>query len=351
MAVALAVAIPPAAGAVVPLKLGLHLETATPAEFSRIAVGGADLVRLPVKWGHVQPLPDGPYDWSEYDALIGDAATAGLPVLPVIVGSPRYARPGPAEEPTRAVDRRRFNAFVESLAARYGPGGAFWTEHPEIPPRPVGAWQLWNEPNLSHYWAGSPNAREYVALVRNMRRVILKVQPDAKIVLAGMPEQHSARPASTFLAQMYRVKGFSGLFDVAAVHAYAKRGSGVATVVRRIRGVLDAAGDTGKPIWITELGWGSAGPVGDGRVTTPDGQAQRLSEAFTTLANGAATSKVQRVIWYSWRDPIFVPGGYDAFGLHTGLFDSAGVPKPAWSTFSALAGGTLDMQPLPVPEP
>ena len=340
-----------------PLKLGLHVEQARPSDFVRIAAGGADMVRAPIKWPHVQPVADGPYLWAEYDALIGDAASAGLPVLPVIAGSPRYARPGPAEQPTRRVDRRRFTAFVSALAARYGPGGGFWAEHPEIPLHPIGAWQLWNEPNLSHYWAGAPDAREYVSLVRIMRAAILAAQPDAKIVLAGMPEQRVVRPASDFLSQMYEVRGFSRLFDVAAVHGYAKRGSGVATVVRRLRATLDAGGDKGKPIWVTELGWGSAGPAKDPRVTTPEGQGQRLSEAFATLNRLSATYRIQRVLWYDWRDPVAPTGVPDHFSFHTGLFDLSGLPKPAWPVFVALAAGTdtgqepLEPETPPEPEP
>lgn len=340
-----------------PLKLGVHVEEAPQSDFARIAAGGADMVRAPIKWPHVQPVADGPYLWAEYDTLIGNAAAAGLPVLPVIAGSPRYARPGPAEQPTRRVDRRRFIAFVTALAGRYGPGGAFWTERPEIPVHPIGAWQLWNEPNLSHYWAGAPDAREYVSLVRIMRRAIRSAQPDAKIVLAGMPEQHASRPASDFLAQMYEVRGFPRLFDVAAVHGYAKRGGGVATVVRRMRAALDAGGDESKPIWVTELGWGSAGPAKDPRVTTPEGQGQRLTEAFSTLSRLSAEYRVQRVLWYDWRDPVAPAGLPDHFSFHTGLFDLGGLPKPVWPVFVALAAGTdagqgpLEPEPQPAPAP
>jgi hypothetical protein len=350
---ATAVTAPAPAASAAEVLLGLHAESATPAELQRIAQGGADLLRAPIKWGHVQPVKRGPYNWIEYDTLIGDAALAGIRVLPVVVGSPRYARPGPAEQPTRKRDLAQFTKFVRKLAQRYGPGGKFWIARPEIPPRPVSAWQIWNEPNLSHYWAGSPDPEEYAAFLERTAAAIHDSQPDAKIVLAGMPEQKARTSGSRFLEDLYAQKGFSNLFDAAAVHAYSKRGTGPLTTVRRIRGVMTRNGDPRKPIWVTELGWGTAGPEGDPRVTTFDGQAANLSESFQRLALQADRLRLASIIWYDWRDRQPTAVDIDHFSFHTGLFSREGEPKPAWPVFASLAKGDPGSGPLPdeTPEP
>ncbi len=329
------------------VQLGLHAETATPAELDRIAHGGADILRTPMKWGHVQPVKRGPYDWTEYDKLIGDAALAGVPVLPVVVGSPRYARPGPAEQPTRKRDVQQFTKFVRALARRYGPGGNFWITRPEIPQVPVTSWQIWNEPNLSHYWAGSPDPEEYAAFLKRTADAIHTSQPGARIVLAGMPEQRARTSGSRFLQELYAQKGFAGSFDVAAVHAYSKRGTGPLTTVRRFRGVMAKNGDPRKPIWVTELGWGSAGPPNDPRVTTADGQAANLSDSFQRLVFHADQLRLASIIWYDWRDRQPTAVEADHFSFHTGLFSLDGEPKPAWPVFASLAQGDPGSGPLP----
>lgn len=350
---AIAMASPSASAAEV--QLGLHAESATPAELERIARGGADILRTPIKWGHVQPVRRGPYNWAEYDALIGDAALAGVPVLPVVVGSPRYARPGPAEQPTRKRDVAQFTKFVRALARRYGPEGNFWTAHSEIPPQPVEAWQVWNEPNLSHYWAGDPDPKEYAAFLERTADAIHVSQPDAKIVLAGMPEQKARTSGSRFLESLYAQKGFSHLFDAVAVHAYSKRRTGPLTTVRRFRGVMARNGDPRKAIWVTELGWGSAGPEGDPRVTDADGQAANLSESFQRLVGEADRLGLGRIVWYDWRDRQPTAVEVDHFSFHTGLFSREGEPKPAWPVFTSLAQGDPGSGPLPedapAPEP
>jgi hypothetical protein len=352
LATALALlALPAGPAQAVEVKLGVHAETATPLEMQRIAEGGADLIRAPIKWGHVQPVKRGPYQWGEYDTLIGNAAMAGLPVLPTIVGSPRYARPGPAEQPTRKRDVSQFMRWARELAGRYGPDGDFWRGHPEIPPQPIGAWQIWNEPNLSFYWAGEPDPAEYAAFLERTAAAIHRSQPGAKIVLAGMPEQRARTAGSRFLEELYSVPGLPKAFDAVAVHAYAKRGSGALTAVRRFRGVMDRGGDEHKPIWVTELGWGSDGPTSDPRVTTAEGQAANLSDSFTRLVQAAGQMRLARIVWYDWRDRRPTPVDTDHFSFHTGLFSLEGEPKPAWPVFAALAHGDPGSGPLEEEEP
>jgi hypothetical protein len=57
-------------------------------------------------------------------------------------------------------------AWATQLVDRYGRGGSLWRAHPEVRPRPITSWQVWNELTLPVYWPSGPNARRYVNLLR-----------------------------------------------------------------------------------------------------------------------------------------------------------------------------------------
>jgi len=54
-------------------------------QFSMESAAGVGIVRQPFEWARVERTP-GHYDFSDYDAFVADAATAGVAVLPVQIG-------------------------------------------------------------------------------------------------------------------------------------------------------------------------------------------------------------------------------------------------------------------------
>ncbi|HET7443054.1 MAG TPA: hypothetical protein VFJ57_00190 [Solirubrobacterales bacterium] len=122
------------------------------------------------------------FDWSGYDAQIGVAAKAGLEVLPFLAGAPRWLVPEAVVPGTHGEARAR---FAGAAVRRYGPRGAFWAENPQLPQRPVRAWQIWNEPNFK-YFVTKPNPAEYGKLVASSYAAIKAVDPGAKVILAGL---------------------------------------------------------------------------------------------------------------------------------------------------------------------
>ena len=90
--------------------------------------------------------------------MFADAAANNVRILPVLIGSPRWANWKPQLPPKDAETRRRFYQFAEAAVARYGPHGEFWRGKPY--PASVRAvdWEVWNEPNLRNYWGeGRPD--------------------------------------------------------------------------------------------------------------------------------------------------------------------------------------------------
>ena len=87
-------------------------------------------------------------------------------------------------------------------------------------PLPIQSWQIWNEPNLHKYFAPHPSATTYARLLAISRNAIKSRDPQARIVLAGMPG-HGDVKAWDFLNRLYTVPGIKNSFDAAALHPYA----------------------------------------------------------------------------------------------------------------------------------
>ena len=85
---------------------------ATPSadQFQRLKRGGVDSVRIPISWGAVEPVQGGALDWSRADSLVSGAASAGIDVLPFLMGAPSWAvseRRGARLRADRSKRRRR----------------------------------------------------------------------------------------------------------------------------------------------------------------------------------------------------------------------------------------------------
>jgi hypothetical protein len=104
--------------------------------------------------------------------------------------------------------------------------------------------------------------------------------------------------------------------------------------VRSARQIMDSRGDTSAPIWVTEVGWASAGPASPFTVGAR-GQAQRIRSTFDTLVSIRNQEHLRGVVYFGWRDGApYAPNFKDFWGLHTGLLTVHGSAKPALQAFS-----------------
>ena len=239
-----------------------------------------------------------PTDFSRADRVIGAAAQRGMTVLPVIMIAPDWAarHPGAFSSPPKGTDA--YARFASALTRRYGPGGSFWTEHPELRPRPVRAWQIWNEPSMREFWHDRPWAKDYVALLRAARIEIKRADPKAKIVLAGLPNK-----SWNDLRRIYRIRGARRYFDAVAFHPFTGKVGGVVEILRRNRRVMRRYRDARTPLYVTELSWPSARGKVDrsyGIETTERGQATRARKALRVLAKHRRSLRIKGVYWYTW---------------------------------------------------
>jgi hypothetical protein len=94
--------------------------------------------------------------------------------------------------------------------------------------------------------------------------------------------------------------------------------------------VMADAGDSGRPTWITEMGWGTSAPSFQAP-TSPARQAELLRSTYDMLIGCRGRWNLQRAYWFGYRDIHPLPGQPDYVGYHTGLLDTGGRQKPAWN--------------------
>jgi hypothetical protein len=296
--------------------------------------GGVGMLRT-VFDGGVQAMPE-PARWVPYDAVMTAAARERIEVLPVLIGIPgdreRLERPR-----TRRV-RKVWSAFVRGVAARYGRGGTFWALHPELEPNPIMAYQVWNEPNLPAYWRPTHDAAGYVRLVRLTRAQLRAVDPQARIVLAGLPDSRHGTRMRDYVRAIYAQRGARSLFDVVALNPYSEDPAGVLEKLNWVRAYMDRRGDRRTPIWVTEVGWATSGPPSP-FTTSRAGQSAKVSRMFRTLLAARGRLRLERLIFFGLQDRAYPAKEKPWWGPRVGLFDMAGNAKPAWRTFVGFTGG------------
>ncbi len=295
--------------------------------------------RFMLNWGWVQPRAQGTFNWAGPDRLIGALASHGVRAFPAFWGNPEWVYGSSSRPP---IDRPRsiqaWQAFLKAAVARYGPGGAYWSTKyrqlygPHATPLPIQSWQIWNEPNLSKYFGPSPSPRRYAQLLRISHNAIKSKDPNAQIVLAGMPGFGEVR-AWDFLRGLYSVAGIKGYFDATALHPYARDLSQFRQQIGRFRMVMKNHSDGATPLWLTELGWGSAPPDRFGINQGPQGQEKLLRGSFKLVLTRRKAWNVQRLFWFHWRDPQKPRKHTCSFCASAGLLRHDRKPKPSLATF------------------
>ena len=275
-------------------------ELRSTTRIQRGITSGAKLDRFPLYWDKVEPT-NGAFNWVPQDAALRANEQQGLGTLAILLGtSPAHwpnNRRMPAQMPRvgdgirnrlAGVQERSascdvsgtppatglYNAiftdgsdvpavgksvstsnpwayYVEQAVKRYQPGGTAGTN--------VQYWEVWNEPDLCHFWGGT--SQEYVRLLKVAYLVIKHVDPDATVMWGGLAlfgPKYSG--AADFLAEMISgirndplAASHNGFFDVAAIHQYSNVVHGF-TYSRQVQRALTGTGWENKAIWVTESG-------------------------------------------------------------------------------------------------
>ena len=266
------------------------------ARLDKIIKIGFKGVGVSFEWREIEGVPHRVV-WSRPDSVIREATARGLELFGLLTYSPRWAvPPGLADIPR--IDSHRptldgssdlgdvaFAHFAALVVRRYS--------------RWIKRWEVWNEENSPLFWIASrdggvnsgPSARDYAKLYRVSRDSILTADPEARVAIGGLASfsgrvttvidpldparKVTALPAHLFLRAVLA----DGITPSAvAIHPYSTTAPGVKRlgemvpvfpdqVVDSVIAVLNEAGLTSVPLWVTE--WGvDAHQVPDSRVLT-----------------------------------------------------------------------------------
>jgi len=326
-------------------------QTPTVEEFDAMGSARVGTYRFPLDWSQIQPNEGAPPDWSAVDAQVENAARSGIEILPVAYGSPGYAASERREPPLGSPEAKQgWKEFIAAAVERYGRGGEFWTEfeleHPGVKPRPMTALQAWNEQNSPTFYTPKPSPKEYAKLLKITNQALDEADSDVHLVLGGMfgtPRRNQGIYSWKFLKRLYKVKGAKKLFDAVALHPYSPNLDGVEAQVELARKQMKKAKDQKTPVWVTELGWGSAGTNNHQLIKSEQGQRKMLRKSFNLLLDHKGKWKIRRILWFAWRDPIAeedVVGGVCHWCGSAGLFDADLDPKPAHAEYRKFTGAT-----------
>jgi hypothetical protein len=263
----------PAEAAVPPLVFGLNdvpRFQPDPQRAIDLHVGsGATSQRVNAPWRVVQPQP-GVWDWGYVDLVYNAAVERGMRPIATVAEVPAWAqsqtfvaacvvdadRPN-CQRPPDASKLGDFAAFVRELAARY--------------PR-LAAIEVFNEPNLGSFnWQPAADPEYYAQVLRVAHDAAQDVRPALPVISGGVGPPPFPAPIGSvrpeeFLARMYAA-GARGAMDGIGLHPYPGRsapgaeGNSSDALMAAARAIRADAGDAGTPLWVTETGYTTTGPI------------------------------------------------------------------------------------------
>ncbi len=333
-ALAAGVMAPAAASAVEPgIAAGIRPNGANVDSVAKTKESGARWVRLFVGWHSIEKA-DNSYDGFQLDALrsaVDRHTASGVNVLVVVHQTPSWAS-GTGNTATPPRDPGTYADFVKFLAATFK--------------GKVKAWEIWNEPNddahPGEFWEGPPNPAAYTALLKAAYPAIKAADPSALVVTGGLV-------ANDFeFVEGILGAGGRDFFDAVGVHTdtacltsppdefYREPDGRIGRY--SFTGYREIHAITGKPIWMTELGWSTtpAGCQRGGRAGTKAGgvseaqQAANLTAAYQCLQSDPY---VGVALWFSLQDV----SASESDEHRLGLLRDNGSAKPSFNAFRAFA--------------
>jgi hypothetical protein len=230
------------------------------ADSARLTAGaGANVQRLAFDWRWAEPERD-TYRLSDYDAIYREMTARGVRPLFILIYAPSWAL-----DPSEACDQWRADCRVPPGRAHYGE----WREIAALIARrypDAAGLEVWNEPNELSFWRPAPDPARYAEILREAYDAVKAVNPALPIVGGAMTNRQAREGANiamgTFLQGVYRAGG-RGHMDAIGFHPYpwALTNELLRKSVAEVRAVRDAAGDSGLPLWATEVGLSTTGPA------------------------------------------------------------------------------------------
>jgi hypothetical protein len=227
-------------------------------------------------------------------------------------------------------DPTHYREWVVAFIRRYGLGGSFWKEHPELNEAryAMQTFELGNEP-----YFGGMTAGEYAGAVRPTLEEVARLGLPAKIIL----DSRVYGTDTSWMDTLYqRIPDLNSLFYAFADHPY-WYGHDPAEVspagpfgrIEALRQRMNEQGAANKPIFITEYGESTA-DCGE-ECVDEETQAEHLAEMIAAIVSHPEW-KIEMVSIFQLLDRGTNSGDRE---LQFGLLRENGTPKPAYSIVQA----------------
>jgi len=220
----------------------------------------------------------GNFNWGTTDDAVNQANTRGLKIYAGLGYTPVWASSNaqhrPQDPPTNSQD---WYDFVFACVSRYKGS--------------IHYWEIWNEPNLSGFWAGT------------------RSQWITNILIVGSNSAHAADPDCMVVAPEISTCGGCGTIwmtdslaqagdkiDIICHHQYGggDTPAGRLNAIDSMHNTIVSAGYANKPIWITECGWES----------DSIGEQAQANDLVAMLAGMPSRPWWKKFYWYQiWEGP------------------------------------------------
>ena len=295
--------------------------------FDLLDESGAQVARTSLAWSGVEGKR-GSYDWYGSDQMVDRLRARGLRPLWSIVEAPCWAQPNPGA-------CNNGNNQLHPAPRHYAEMADFAVAVAKRYPDSVGI-EVWNEPNYPRFWGGWPEPKQYSKMLKQIAAAMHSRVPGMPVVSAGLsPHADTDNKAigfSNFLEKLYK-RGAAQKADAIGVHPYPDVGptedyiGDVRVYLGKIQQVLKRHGDSATPLWATEFGVSTAGPL----AFEPGLQARVLTEVSQLLRR---VHKVELAIVHRFVDDPHLSGREGGFGVLTQNLS----PKPAYCDLARLRG-------------
>jgi hypothetical protein len=217
---------------------------------------------------------------------------------------------------------------IVAFFKKYGRGGTFWAGRPDLGARNV---EVLNEPGGSWFWSDSTNYSAYVNLLKVVHEQLVANFPEA-IRPVELASYDGGKADSNKFGQEIKSRGGLAYVDGITEHPYGGSGGQYGGAKGNRGKVEQAHTETGKPMYITEVGW----PTAVGHPSTGDSQqwteAQQAANIEGFIAWAKATGYVSEVAIFGYVDDA--PTTNNWYGVER----RDRTHKPAFAVLTAASG-------------
>jgi polysaccharide biosynthesis protein PslG len=252
-----------------------------PGEMEMLASTGVRWIRIDFLWSAIESQK-GKYDFTYYDRVFELLAQYNLrPVVILAYGNQHYQGATPSAWPYSVETPEAQQAFTDwamTAVQRYQGRGFIW--------------EMWNEPDHTHFWPPQPNVQLYSQLALKVGKAIKQQAPDETFVGPALVSQNYSYLEETFKT------GLLNYWDGVSVHPYRSKSPEWASSDYAQYKSLIRKYNTSKTIPVLSTEWGYPSTPWEGLALNEQMQARFLARQWlVNLLNNVPIS-----IWMDWRE-------------------------------------------------